>query len=77
MTKQKYPSPEDRAITAVTLELHQFIDFIHTIEPELEASEAIVLAAFILHNLPELFQKNPDLLNQIQEIPRKMKLNRN
>ena len=55
-------------------ELEQFIGYIRSIEPELRPDQAVVLTAFILDDLPKLFQQNPKLLERIKEIAENMRL---
>ncbi|WP_375495568.1 hypothetical protein [uncultured Nostoc sp.] len=50
------------------------MDYIRTIDPELEPSQAIVLAAFVLADLPNLFKQNPELVDRIKEIATDIKL---
>ncbi|MBG1263087.1 hypothetical protein [Nostoc commune] len=76
MTKYKISSKILRAKSLVIYELDQFIEYIRTIDPELEPDQAIVLTAFILDGLPELFEKNPTVMNQVKDIATKMKLKR-
>ena len=53
---------------AVMFEAEQFTDFIRTVDPGLKPNEALMLTAFILHQLPELFQENPLLLDRFKEM---------
>ncbi|MBG1271758.1 hypothetical protein [Nostoc sp. WHI] len=76
MTKQKISSKVVQARSLAIYELDQFINYVRTIDPELRPDEAIVLTAFVLDGLPELFKQNPSLLNQMQDIAAKMKLKR-
>ncbi|MEH2164554.1 MAG: hypothetical protein V7K38_26760 [Nostoc sp.] len=76
MTKQKISSKVVRARTLLIYELEEFIGYIRTIDPELEPDQAIVLAAFILDGLPQLFQESPALLDRMKEIAKSVKLKR-
>ncbi|MEH1805381.1 hypothetical protein [Nostoc sp.] len=76
MTKQKISSKVVRARSLVIYELEQFINYVRTVDPGLEPNQVIVLTAFILSGLPELFQQNPVLLAQIKDIATNMKLKR-
>ncbi|RCJ34609.1 hypothetical protein A6769_22025 [Nostoc punctiforme NIES-2108] len=76
MTKQKISSKVVRARSLAIYELEQFINYVRTIAPGLEPDQTIVLTAFILDGLPELFQQNPVLLDQIKDIATNMKLKR-
>ncbi len=74
MTKSKIPSKVVRARSLAIYELEKFLDYIRTIDPELEPSQAIVLAAFVLADLPNLFKQNPELVDRIKEIATDIKL---
>lgn len=74
MTKQKISSKVVRARGLVIYELEKFLDYIRTIDPELEPNQAIVLAAFVLSDLPNLFKQNPELVDRIKEIASDIKL---
>ncbi|MHC5757042.1 hypothetical protein [Nostoc sp.] len=74
MTKQKISSKVVRARNLAIYELEKFFDYIRTIDPELEPNQAIVLAAFVLADLPNLFKQNPELVNRIKEIATNIKL---
>ncbi|MFN6484622.1 MULTISPECIES: hypothetical protein [unclassified Nostoc] len=76
MTKQKLSSKEVRARSLAYYELEKFFGYILTIDPTMRSDEVIVLAAFILEGLPQLFQQNPALLDQVKEIATNMKLKR-
>ncbi|MBN3897344.1 MAG: hypothetical protein HWQ41_19310 [Nostoc sp. NOS(2021)] len=73
MTKQKISSKVVRARSLAIYELDQFIDYIHIVDPKLNIDQAIVLAAFALHDLPQLFQINPELLNRLKEIAQEIR----
>lgn len=74
MTKQKISSKVVRARSLAIYELEQFINYVRTVDPELEPDQAIVLTAFILSDLPKLFQQNPTLVDRIKEIAINLKL---
>ncbi len=76
MTKQKISSKVVRARCLAVYELDRFILYIRTINPELEADQSIVLAAFLLARLPELFKQNPALVDQVKDVATDMKLKR-
>lgn len=76
MTKLKISSKVVRARSLAIYELEKFIGYIRTIDPELEPDQSIALAAFILDELPQLFQQNPTLLNRIKDMSANMKLKR-
>ncbi|MEH2287158.1 hypothetical protein [Nostoc sp.] len=67
MTKQKISSRVLRARGLAIYELEKFFDYIRTIDPDLESSQAIVLAASVLAELPSLFQQNPELVDRIKD----------
>ncbi|WGV24770.1 hypothetical protein [Halotia branconii] len=64
------------AQTLVMYELERFTDYIRSVDPELNPSEAIKITAFTLHQLPALFQENPELLESLKDITRRTKLKR-
>ncbi|MHC5740236.1 hypothetical protein [Nostoc sp.] len=74
MTKAKISSKVVRARGLAIYELEKFYDYIRTIDPELEPDQAIVLAAYVLSDLPKLFQQNPALTERIKEIATSLKL---
>jgi hypothetical protein len=74
MTKHKLSSKVVRARSLAIYELEQFISYIRTVDPELDPSQAIVLTAYILSDLPKLFQQNPALTERIKEIATNLKL---
>ncbi len=74
MTKHKLSSKVVRARSLAVYELEKFFDYIRTIDPELEPDRAIVLTAFVLAELPSLFQQNPELVDRIKEIAANIKL---
>ncbi|MEH1771581.1 hypothetical protein [Nostoc sp.] len=74
MTKQKISSKVVRARNLAIYELEKFFDYIRTIDPQLEPNQAIVLAAFVLADLPNLFKQNPELVDRIKEIATNIKL---
>lgn len=76
MTKQEISSKVVRARSLAIYELEKFISYIRTVDPELEPDQAIKLTAFILDELPQLFQQNPTLLDRIKDTATNMKLKR-
>ncbi|MDZ8067764.1 MAG: hypothetical protein RMY64_19430 [Nostoc sp. DedQUE08] len=74
MTKSKITSKVVRARSLAVYELEKFFDYIRTIDPELDPSQAIVLTAYVLSDLPNLFRQNPELVGRIQETATKLKL---
>ncbi|MDZ7953347.1 hypothetical protein [Nostoc sp. DedQUE09] len=76
MTKHKISSKVVRARSLAIYELEKFFDYIRTIEPELEPDQAIVLTAYVLSDLPNLFRQNPELVERIKEIATNIKLNK-
>ncbi|MEH1948162.1 MAG: hypothetical protein V7K77_14595 [Nostoc sp.] len=74
MTKQKISSKVVRARGLAIYELEKLYDYIRTIDPELEPDQAIVLAAFVLADLPNLFKLNPELVDRTKEIATDIKL---
>ncbi|MHC5914887.1 MAG: hypothetical protein ACYTXE_28725 [Nostoc sp.] len=76
MTKQRISSKVVRARSLAIYELEELISYIRTIDPELEPDQAITLTAYILDKLPEIFQENPTLLDQIKDMAANMKFKR-
>ncbi|MEH1811937.1 MAG: hypothetical protein V7K26_03630 [Nostoc sp.] len=76
MTKAKISSKVVRARSLAIYELEKLFDYVRTIDPELEPDQAIVITAYILSDLPKLFQQNPALVDQIKEIAATQKLKR-
>jgi hypothetical protein len=68
MTKHKISSKVVRARSLAIYELEKFINYIHTMNPDLTHDQAIVLTAFLLEGLPALFQENPELVNRVRDI---------
>jgi hypothetical protein len=67
-----FQKPKNMAL----FELQRFINFVHTVEPELNGDELILLAAFILHGLPQVFSSSPVMLRQITNIAQAIKSQR-
>ena len=67
MRKPKISSKLVDARTLALYELDQFINYVHTVHPELKPNEFTVVAAVVLHNLPRLFQDNPLLIDELAE----------
>ncbi|MEH1995897.1 hypothetical protein [Nostoc sp.] len=76
MTKSKISSKVVRARSLAVYELEKLFDYIRTVDPELEPDQAIVLTAYILSDLPKLFQQNPSLVDEVKGIATNMKLER-
>ena len=74
MTKQKISSKVVRARGLAIYELEKFFDYIRTVDPDLEPDQAIVLTAYVLSDLPKLFQQNPALVDRVKEIATNIKL---
>ncbi|MEH2000581.1 MAG: hypothetical protein V7L00_17850 [Nostoc sp.] len=75
MTK-KISSKVVRARSLAIYELEKFIEYVGTLDSELQPDERIVLAAFLLQGLPQLFEQNPVLMDQVKVIAVKMRLKR-
>lgn len=75
MTKQNISSKTVRARTLAIYELEKFTLYIRTTDPELRPDQVLVITAFLLHKLPELFQKNPELMDQLNDMTTNVKLN--
>ncbi|MEH2310743.1 MAG: hypothetical protein V7K35_04780 [Nostoc sp.] len=52
----------------VLYELDQFINYIRTIDPELDPNQATVVTAVVLKNLPNVFLENPSAINELKEV---------
>ncbi|MEH2197404.1 hypothetical protein [Nostoc sp.] len=76
MTKSKLSSKVVRARTLAVYELEKLFDYIRTIDPELEPDQVIVLTAFVLSDLPNLFKQNPELVERMKGIATNVKLKR-
>ncbi|MEH2089684.1 hypothetical protein [Nostoc sp.] len=74
MTKSKISSKVVRARGLAIYELEKLFEYVRTIDPELEPDQTIVLAAFVLADLPNLFKQNPELVGRIKEIATDLKL---
>ncbi|MEH2210830.1 hypothetical protein [Nostoc sp.] len=74
MTKSKISSKVVRARSLAIYELEQFINYVRTVDPELEPDQAIVLTAYVLSDLPNLFQQNPELVDRVKEKATNIKL---
>ena len=76
MTKQQISS-SSKLVDARTLAIYaldQFINYIRTtVDTELKANEATLLAGHILQSLPELFTEDPAALNQFRELAAEIK----
>ncbi|MEH2138901.1 hypothetical protein [Nostoc sp.] len=76
MKRQRISSKVVRARSLAIYELEKFIEYMHSVDPELKPDEAIVLASLTLQLLPEIFKENPDLVSQFQELATELKLKR-
>ncbi|MBN3892512.1 MAG: hypothetical protein HWQ43_26330 [Nostoc sp. JL31] len=76
MTKSKISSKVVRARSLVIYELEQLINYVRTVDPELEPDQAIVLTAYILSDLPKLFQQNPALVDRVKDMAATIHLKR-
>ncbi|MEH1785526.1 MAG: hypothetical protein V7L23_08015 [Nostoc sp.] len=76
MKRQRISSKVVRARSLAIYELEKFIEYMHSVDPELKPDEAIVLTAFTLQALPELFKQNPNLVSHFQELSTDLKLKR-
>ena len=74
MIKQKISSKVVRARSLAIYELDQLIKYTRTIDPELEPHQAIVLTAYVLSDLPNLFRQNPELVARLKDIATTIKL---
>ena len=75
MTKENISSKEVRARSLVIYELDKFIEYIKSTGEELRSDQVLVITAFLMHKLPELFQKNPELMDQLNDMTTQVKLN--
>ncbi|MBL1199123.1 MAG: hypothetical protein FWK04_08555 [Nostoc sp. GBBB01] len=48
------------------LQLHNFVDFIQSLDPRLERYEATLLTAAFLENLPGICQNSPEVINSLR-----------
>ncbi|MEH2242347.1 hypothetical protein [Nostoc sp.] len=72
-----YASPElNHATEKVCWQMCKFVDYIQTLDPELERHEAIRLAGAILLGLPAFFKSNPELIAEIKIDCHKIRANR-
>ncbi|AVH71580.1 hypothetical protein NLP_2990 [Nostoc sp. 'Lobaria pulmonaria (5183) cyanobiont'] len=61
-------SPElNSAIDIACEQLNEFVDYLQTLDPELEHHEAITAASITLNLLPRLFEANPVLADGIRQ----------
>lgn len=65
---------ESKALIAY--ELDQLTKFITQFDPQLTPIESSVVAAYILHSLPQLFMNNPLLMNKLSQMSTTIKRNR-
>ncbi|MEH2154773.1 hypothetical protein [Nostoc sp.] len=70
-------SPElNNAIEIACEQLNKFVDYLQTLDPELERHEATVLGGAILQGLPMLFEDNPEIIAGIKADCQKIRANR-
>ncbi|MEI1375980.1 hypothetical protein PQG02_06920 [Nostoc sp. UHCC 0926] len=63
----EYASPElNHATELACFQMCEFVDYIQTLDPELERHETITLVAAIFQGLPALFESNPELIAEIK-----------
>ncbi|MEH2422486.1 MAG: hypothetical protein V7K48_16690 [Nostoc sp.] len=48
-------------------QLDNFVNYVQSIDPELNLDEATQVAAIALHHLPTLFVDNPELVERLKE----------
>ncbi|MBN3940765.1 hypothetical protein [Nostoc sp. NMS9] len=71
MTKQKTSKLESAKLLAL-LELEGLIEFIRTTNPDLNPAQVWTLTAFVLNQMPQLFQENPELFNRLKVVATKV-----
>ncbi|MEH2145305.1 hypothetical protein [Nostoc sp.] len=72
-----YASPElNRATELARQRLNQLVDYIQTLDSELERHEAIIMAAAILDGLPAFLEGNPDIVTGIKSECQVIRANR-
>ncbi|MEH2157410.1 hypothetical protein [Nostoc sp.] len=72
-----YASPElNHATELACYQLNQFVDYLQTLDPELERHEAILVGAAVLQGLPALFEDNPEVVAGIKSECQTMRANR-
>lgn len=76
MIKQRILSKSLEARLLAMHELDQLIDYIRSLDPELKPHEATELAAITLDALPDLFQRNPLLVERFREVASDIKRKR-
>lgn len=70
-------SPElNNAIEIACEQLNKFVDYLQTLDPELERHEATVLGGAILQALPTWFEDNPDVVAAIKADCQAIRANR-
>lgn len=75
MNKQNISSKVLRARELALYELEQFIQYITKTDPELRPDQVLVITGFLLRKLPELFERNPELMDQLNDMTTQLKLN--
>ncbi|MEH1882477.1 hypothetical protein [Nostoc sp.] len=72
-----FASPElNNAVKIACEQLNKFVDYLQTLDPELERHEATVLGGAILQGLPMLFKDNPEIIAGIKADCQKIRENR-
>ena len=63
-----FASPEmNRAAEHAAYQLHQFVNFVEGLDPELTRTEATFLTASVIEQLPVLFEANPSIIESIKK----------
>lgn len=61
-------SPEiNRAAEYAAYQLHEFINFVKELDAELTLTEATILTASVIEQLPTLFKSNPAIIESIKK----------
>ncbi|MBD2516871.1 hypothetical protein H6G93_17970 [Nostoc sp. FACHB-973] len=62
-----YASPElNHAVELACGQLHEFVNYLQRLDPELKRHEATIMAAAILQGLPQLFENNPAIMAAVK-----------
>jgi hypothetical protein len=63
-----FTSPEiNRAAEYAAYQLHEFINFVQELDTELTITEATILTASVIEELPALFKSNPAIIESIKK----------
>lgn len=69
-----FASPElNNAAEIIAFQSNQLVDFVQTIDPELDQVKATQLAAAIIQGLPAHFKDNPELLSELKQIAKELR----